>query len=63
MLDELSMHFLGRLFAAVMVAAEPEIEWYFRVAVVAVEVAVMDMVEKGADVKQILTLKPDHLVT
>jgi hypothetical protein len=46
-----------------MVTAKPEIEWYFRVAVVAIEVAVMDMVEKRADVKQILFLKPDHLVS
>jgi len=62
MLDELSMHFLGRLFAAVMVAAEPEIEWYFRVTVVAVEVTVVDMMEKGAHGKQIFTLEPDHLI-
>jgi len=46
-----------------MVTAKPEIERYFRVAVVAIEVAVMDMMEKGADVKQILFLEPDHLVT
>ncbi len=46
-----------------MVTTKPEVEWYFRVAIVAIEVAVMDMVEKGADGKQILALKPDHLVT
>tara|TARA_B100001964_G_scaffold106715_1_gene119262 strand:+ start:836 stop:976 length:141 start_codon:yes stop_codon:yes gene_type:complete len=46
-----------------MVTAKPEIERYFRVAVVAIEVAVMYMVEKRADVKQILAFKPDHLVS
>jgi hypothetical protein len=46
-----------------MVTTKPEIEWYFRVAIVAIEVAVMDMVEKRADIKQILAFKPDHLVT
>ena len=46
-----------------MVTTKPEVEWYFRVAVVAIKVAVMDMVEKGADGKQILLLEPDHLVT
>ena len=59
---EFFLQFVGRLFAAVMVATEPEIERYFRVAVVAIEIAVMDMVEKGADGKQILILEPDYLV-
>ena len=45
-----------------MVTAKPEIERYFRVAVVAIEIAVMDMMEKRADTEQILALEPDHLV-
>jgi hypothetical protein len=45
-----------------VVAAEPEIKRYFRVAVVAIEIAVMDMMEKRADTEQILALEPDHLI-